>query len=78
MSRRNNSRRSLKQFGGPTFGDWAAFGLSAAGTGYLGTRLVRKTREASARRRSWEEEYDESDVVYDYGRGYYLGGGDDY
>ena len=78
MSRRNSRRENLKRFGGPTFGDWAAFGLSAAGTGYLGTRLVRKTREAAARRRSWEEEYDPSDVVLDYGRGYYLPGDDDY
>ena len=70
MSRGN--RRRNRDFGGATFGDWALLGLSAIGTGYCGSRIIRKNRSASERRRQWEEEYDESDVVIDYGRGYYL------
>ena len=65
-------RRRNQDFGGPTFGDWAFFGTSLAMTGYSGSRLVKKTRTAKERRRQYEEEYDPSDVVDDYDRGYYL------
>ena len=66
------NRRNNRQFGGPTFGDWIGFGASAAVTGYCGTRIVRKVRQANERRRQYEEEYDPRDVVTDYDSGYYL------
>lgn len=68
MSRRDDRRR----FGGPTFGDWALLGLSGAATAWCGNRIYRKHKQAKQRRRSWEEEWDQDDVVNDYDVGYYL------
>lgn len=68
MSRRNGR----KSFGGPSFGDWAALGAGAAFTGYQATRIVKKSRMAADRRRSYEEQYNDRDIVDDYDRGYYL------
>lgn len=64
--------RNNRQFGGPSFGDWAFLGASAAMTGYSATRIYRKSRNAKERRRQYEEEYDPNDVVIDYPREFYL------
>ena len=69
MSRHARSRRS---FGGPSGGDWLGLGAGVAATGFFGTRIVRKTRYANERRRQYEEEMNDSDLVEDYDRGYYL------
>lgn len=69
MSRRNSNE---PDFGGPKFKDWAFLGVSSAVTAWCGNRIYKKHQQAKARRRSWEEEYDPNDVVYDYDSGYYL------
>lgn len=69
MSRHKNDGMD---FGGPKFGDWALLGLGAAFTGWSGSRIYKKHKQAKQRRRDWEEQYDPDDVVEDYESGYYL------
>lgn len=69
MSRHNEERRD---FGGPTFGDWAFLGVSTALTAWSGKRIYSKHKLAKQRRRSWEEQWDADDIVNDYDYGYYL------
>lgn len=69
MSRRNEYE---PDFGGPRFGDWALLGISSAATAWCGNRIYRKHKQAKQRRRSWEEQWDQDDIVNDYEADYYL------
>ena len=69
MSRRKENKMD---FGEPRFGDWALLGLGAAFTGWSGSRIYKKHKQAKERRRSWEEQWDSDDIVSDYDSGYYL------